>query len=185
MRQVVSHVCDNCVIGSKIEGNSRRLAPACTYLQQNQAGIPQCSLAGKVFSWQIHPAMRAYRFGSPKCVVWTSLHRMPFDGMEKPLKLAHGLFCLDLIIKMFVFLAKIIAFGVTAVLPNHSQGNQKKKKADSHILLVHLDIFALLISPSSLVPFLLYTPLWLLSHYSCVSSSFILAIFLFSLSPTS
>lgn len=175
MRQVVSYVCDNCVVGSKIKGNSWRLAPACTYLQQNQAGIPQCSLAGKVFSWQIHPAVRAYWFGSPKPVVWTSLHRMPFNGTEKPLKLARGLFCLDLIIKMFVFLAKIIALEWQLSFPITPRG--KKKGWLSHTCGT--------LRPSSLVPFLLYTPLWLLSHYSCVSSSFILAIFLFSLSPTS
>lgn len=87
---------------------------------------------------------------------------MPFDGVEKPLELAHSLFCLDLIIKMFVFLAKMFPFGVAAVLPSHSQGAKCVwgcRKSDSHILLVHLDSCVLLISPSPLVPLLLHTPL--------------------------
>lgn len=103
-----------------------------------------------------HPAMEPYWFGSCKPVGCASLHRMPFDGAEKPLELAHSLFCLDLIMKMLVILCKIIAFGVSTVLPSHSQG--KKKGELSHIVM-HLDSCGVPISPSPLVQFHLCTPL--------------------------
>lgn len=74
-----------------------------------------------------YPAMEPYWFGSCKPVGCASLHRMPFDGAEKPLELAHSLFCLDLIMKMLVILCKIIAFGVSTVLPSHSQGKKKRR----------------------------------------------------------
>lgn len=148
---------DCCVLGSQ-EDLHHLAEPGWAY--------PQCLFIGKFSADKftlppeliglVCPNQESQGISAPSAVGWRA----------EALRLAHGLFYLDLIIKMLVFLAKVIYFGVTAVLPG--EGERKTNSHTSFTLRISCSCFPLL-----LVPFILYTRLWLLSHHSWVSNSFL------------
>lgn len=171
MRQVVSHVCFEITVylGVKETCTSLYLAAAepgwhtpvlvCLFASSQLINSP-CHRSLLVWDFQTC----SHGISAPSAVRWR---------VEGP-SLARGLFCLDLIIKMLVFQAKVVEFRVATVFSEEGG----KKGWLTHFFYAYNLIFLFSLTSSAISP--IHSTLT--THPSCVSNWFLCTIFLFKLS---